>query len=272
MVTGTPYDSPSRPQVIDGTYLALPTVGPMTRAAIVVLAGGSGSRVGATDARGATLNKVYLPVAGRPLLAWSLDAAARTPGVARLILVVRADDAPTAHRLLAEYPCALPVEVVTGGDSRHRSEEAAVRHLALAIRAGELDVVAIHDGARPLADPALFAEVITTAAESGGAVPAVAAGPLVEATGPGGTSSGAHRQPVRLVRVQTPQAFRAAGLLDAFAAAARDGAEGTDTASTVEQFSDLVIQAVAGSATNLKVTYPADATVAEALLARRASA
>lgn len=244
----------------------------MTRAAIVVLAGGSGSRVGATDAQGAQLNKVYLPLAGRPLLAWSLDAAARTPGVTRLVLVVRADDAATAHRMLAEHPCPLPVEVVTGGDTRHRSEEAAVRHLALAIRAGEVDVVAIHDGARPLAGPDLFAEVITTAAESGGAVPVVSAGPLVEAVGSGGASTGAHRQPVRLVRVQTPQAFRAAGLLDAFAAAAREGVEGTDTASTVEQFSELVVLAVAGSATNLKVTYPADATLAEALLASRASA
>ena len=75
---------------------------------------------------------------------------------------------------------------------------------------------------------------------------------------------------------QMERAQRQAQIAAEQAAAANPGlattTTGTDTASTVEQFSDLVIQAVAGSATNLKVTYPADATVAEALLARRASA
>ncbi|MBL8930130.1 MAG: 2-C-methyl-D-erythritol 4-phosphate cytidylyltransferase [Kineosporiaceae bacterium] len=242
----------------------------MTRAAIVVLAGGGGSRLGATDERGEAINKVYLPLAGRPVIAWSLDAAARTPGVRRLVLVVRPQDAAAVRRLLADQPGASSLEVIDGGATRHASESAALAHLAEAIQAGELDVVAVHDGARPLAGTELFAEVIEVAAETGGALPAVAAGPLLSVDG--GPELAQATVDTRLVRVQTPQAFRARDLLRAFAAADHDGWQGTDTASTVERYSDLSVQVITGSATNLKITYAGDLPVAAALLASRASA
>ena len=73
--------------------------------------------------------------------------------------------------------------------------------------------------------------------------------------------------PRRLARVQTPQAFRAKDLLAAYAAAHAVGYQGTDTASSVEAYSDLVVQTVAGAPQNLKVTYPHDLVLAEQLLA-----
>ena len=74
-----------------------------------------------------------------------------------------------------------------------------------------------------------------------------------------------------LVTVQTPQAFRAAPLLEAYAAAERDGFVGTDTAACVAAYSvdpGLRLRAVDGEATNLKVTWPEDLPLAERLLAR----
>ena len=83
---------------------------------------------------------------------------------------------------------------------------------------------------------------------------------MVRATPDGISSAG------RMVRVQTPQAFRARALLDAYRQAAAEAFEGTDTSSCVERFTDVDVRVFAGTATNLKVTYARDVLVAAALL------
>jgi 2-C-methyl-D-erythritol 4-phosphate cytidylyltransferase len=232
-------------------------------AACVVLAGGSGSRVGAD------LNKVYLPLAGRRVISWSFHWAAQVSEIGHFILVVRPEDAELATRILDRDAPGLQVELVTGGDTRHASEQAALDRLADRIGSGAVRVVAIHDGARPLAGPALFRSTVTTAAAVGGAVPAVPAVGVLPVDADGRpivrAADGAGR-PRLLARVQTPQAFRAAGLVAGYAAAARAGYQGTDTASSLERFGDLTVQVVAGSPDNLKVTYPDDLRLAERLL------
>ncbi len=235
------------------------------RAAVVVLGGGSGTRLGAR------VNKVYLPLAGRRVLSWSLQWASQVPEVARFVVVVRPEDVDLAAEVLRLEASGLDVRMVVGGATRHESEDAALAHLAPYVEAGEIDVVAVHDGARPLAGPALFRSVVTTAHDVGGAVPALPALGVLPVGAEGrpdrtAASAGAGK---RLVRVQTPQAFRAKGLLAAYAVALDAGFRGTDTASTVEAFSDLVVQTVAGSAQNLKVTYPRDLFLAEQLLAAK---
>jgi 2-C-methyl-D-erythritol 4-phosphate cytidylyltransferase len=72
-----------------------------------------------------------------------------------------------------------------------------------------------------------------------------------------------------IASVQTPQAFRAVPLLDAFRRGHRDGFRGTDTSSCVEKYADLAIVGVAGSAENVKITFSDDLAVAELLLALR---
>jgi 2-C-methyl-D-erythritol 4-phosphate cytidylyltransferase len=233
------------------------------RAAVVVLGGGSGSRVGAG------VNKVYLPLAGRRVVSWSLQSAAQLPEVGALVLVVRGEDAELAEEVLRTEARGLDVRMVIGGAVRHESEDAALSDLAPAVENGEIDVIAVHDGARPLAGPSLFRSVITTARAVGGAVPALPAVGIVpvglDGQPSGAPSSGAAAH--RLVRVQTPQAFRAKDLLAAYAAAHDSGHRGTDTASSVCAFSGLLVQTVAGSRQNLKVTYPHDLVLAEQLLA-----
>jgi 2-C-methyl-D-erythritol 4-phosphate cytidylyltransferase len=233
------------------------------RAAVVVLGGGSGTRLGAG------VNKVYLPLAGRRVLTWSLLWASQVPEIGAFVVVVRPEDVDLAEEALRREARGLDVRLVVGGATRHESEDAALVHLAPYVEAGEIDVVAVHDGARPLAGPALFRSVVTTAQAVGGAVPALPAlGVLaVGADGQPGRGPGSAGAAQRLARVQTPQAFRAKDLLAAYAGALEARFQGTDTASTVEAFSDLVVQTVAGSRQNLKVTYPHDLVLAERLLA-----
>lgn len=236
-------------------------------AAAVVLAGGSGTRLGAGR------NKVYLSLAGRPVLAWSLATFARMPEIGPIVLVVRPADHAAAHALLRadDPPGLVDVEVVDGGTTRQESELCGLRRLADRITAGEVDAVLVHDGARPLMTEALARAVLDAARVHGGAVPGVPCGELAvvetvtESDGPCDPEDERLTGPAPsgLVAVQTPQGFRAAPLLAACDAAARAGFVGTDTASYVERFSRLSTRWVPGDERNIKITYPSDLRVAE---------
>jgi 2-C-methyl-D-erythritol 4-phosphate cytidylyltransferase len=226
----------------------------------VVLAAGLGTRVGADG------NKAYLPLAGRSMVAWSVAAVTQAPQIGRTVLVYRRGERDLAQQTVrAELPAAR-VELVGGGESRHASEFNVLRYLADDIESGAVDVVLIHDAARPLAGPDMFDVALSVAREFGGAIPALTIPDVVE-KGPGGVESTSGRG--RLVRVQTPQAFRALPLLNAYRAAATDGFEGTDTSSCIEKYTDLEVRTYPGEEGNLKVTYADDVAVAGRLLSRR---
>jgi len=232
------------------------------RVAVVVLAGGSGLRVGGDR------NKAYLPLAGRTAVGISLRTmAVATPGLLRLVLVVRADDVDLAETTLAEeFPHPpVPVELVTGGASRHGSEERALHHLEPAIRAGELDLVLIHDAARPLCSRALVSTLVDAAAAGGGAVPGLAVDDLAAVADDGSLVPLVGRH----VRIQTPQVFAAKPLLAAYHRAAEVGFEGTDTAACLERFSTLKVIYVPGEEQNFKITYPHDVALADEFVRRR---
>ena len=223
--------------------------------ALVVLAAGSGTRVGAG------MNKVLLPLTDTTVLGMSLRAALEVDDVHRIVLVVRPGEQTAVAEAVVPVLGTGAVLVVEGGATRHASEWAALTALRAEIEAGEIDVVAIHDGARPLASPELFATTIDIAREVGGAIPVV---PLTGVADRSGL-----RPHAGVVGVQTPQAFRAAELLAAHAAADTDGFEGTDTAACLAAYTDLRIAAVPSSPLNLKVTFAEDLAAAEALLADR---
>lgn len=236
------------------------TVLGMGAAVGVVLAAGLGTRMGADG------NKAYVPLSGRSMLAWSLSTLAELSEVSRTILVFRQGEVEPARDTVARELPDASVELVEGGDTRHSSEFNALRYLAADIETGAVDVVAIHDAARPLVEPEMFTTAISLAREFGGALPALPAVGLAR-EGQSGLESLADLG--LLVRVQTPQAFRAAHLLHAYRSAEHDGFEGTDTASCVERYTDAQIRTFPGRAANLKVTYARDVAVAQRLLAGR---
>ena len=225
------------------------------RAAVVVLAAGSGTRVGAE------VNKVLLPVAGVPVVARSVSTACSVPGVTRVVLVVRDGEQDDVRQAVEPHlrDAGPQVSMVTGGTTRHRSEWAALSHLAPAIEAGEVDVVAMHDAARPFAGVALYEAVLAAAERVGGAIPVAHLPDLV--------GDDDRDLPPDLVGVQTPQAFRAADLLAAHRRAEADGFEATDTAGILAAYTALAVAAVDSDEGNLKLTVAEDFRLAEALSA-----
>ncbi|NIJ13484.1 2-C-methyl-D-erythritol 4-phosphate cytidylyltransferase [Saccharomonospora amisosensis] len=228
-------------------------------AAGVVLASGAGTRVGAG------MNKVYLPLAGRRLVSWSLGAFARVPEIGVLVLVTRPQDTELVEWVLDREVDGTEVELVHGGDTRQESELKALRHLASRIDEGTVDTVLLHDAARPLVSPSLIAGVLHAAREHGGAIPGLPADDIVAVGGDGSTL--AKQPPGAIIRTQTPQGFRATPLLAAYEQAAREEFLGTDTASCMERFSGLPVRWVRGEQRNFKITYPHDLVIAEQVLA-----
>lgn len=228
--------------------------------AAVVLAGGNGTRLGADG------NKAYIPLAGRSLASWSLNAFGGLRAVGRRILVIRPEDRDIASELIDRELDDPSVEVIEGGVSRHGSEWAALTYLRDDIDRGKVDLILIHDAARPLVTRELVQAVIETAAESGGAMPGIVDNDL------GLVDDDGHLQPVlpsgrgSLVRTQTPQGFLAAPLISAYELAVADGFEGTDTVSTMLRYSNVKIRPVPGDTRNLKITYPQDLFTAEDFL------
>jgi 2-C-methyl-D-erythritol 4-phosphate cytidylyltransferase len=220
-----------------------------------MLAAGEGRRSGHHT------NKVLLPLAGRRVFTWSIRWARLLPEVTRTLLVIREQDRELVERTLDREVGPLGIEVVTGGDSRHGSEWEALKVLAPDIEAGEIDVVVIHDAARPLAGSDMWADVIDAAATWGGAIPADDHGQLASVDGSAPPDQ-------RIVAVQTPQAFAARPLLEAYRQAHVDGFVGTDTAACIERYADQSVRCVPGDAGNIKITFPDDLFIAERLLAK----
>lgn len=208
---------------------------------------------------GAAVNKVLLPLGDSTVLGTSLTTALAIEGVRRILLVVRDGDQEAVADAVVPLLGEREVGVVVGGATRHGSEWNALRALRSEIESGEIEVVVMHDAARPLASPQLYAATVAAARQHGGAIPVA---PLTHLVTRRLASAGDG-----LVGVQTPQAFRAADLLAAYAAATEDGADFTDTAGALERYAPHIrIAAVDSSALNLKVTYAEDLAAAEWLV------
>jgi len=217
-------------------------------AAVVILAAGSGSRVGAAT------NKVLLPLGTIPVLAWSVRDVLALDDVRRVLVVVRPGERDAVAEALAPHLGDGEIGIVEGGETRHASEWAALQALEPEIESGAVDVVAIHDGARPLAGRDLFTSTIEAARERGGAIPVVPLRGLLALDG--------RALPPELDGVQTPQAFRAPELLAAYTRADTDGFDGTDTAACLARYTDLPVVAVPSTPRNLKITFPEDLELA----------
>lgn len=215
--------------------------------AIVVLAGGVGTRVGAD------VNKTLLTIGGVAVVARSVQAALDAHPH-RVVVVVRPEERSAMESALTPVLGNDEIWLVDGGVERHDSEWHALQALAPLIEAETVNVIALHDAARPLVQPSLFETTIEAARAHGGAIP------VREIDHLRGSDHGS------LVAVQTPQAFRAKTLLACYRRASEVGFHGTDTAACVERFSDLRIIGVPGAAINIKVTYPEDIALAGTLL------
>ena len=223
---------------------------------LLIAAAGSGRRMGATG------NKLLLPVAGRSVLAWTLDAALACPAISWIGIVGQPVDAAAIAAIVAEAQPDLPVQWIEGGDTR---QESVSRGLA-ALPAAAAGVL-IHDGARCLVEPELLARC-AAAVQQGAAV--IAATPVTDTIkqvdGAGPITATPDRS--RLWAAQTPQGFPVQQLRAAHATATAQGWSVTDDAALFERLG-LGVQVLEAPASNIKLTTPFDLTVAAAVLASR---
>ena len=218
------------------------------------MAAGRGERLGGERP------KAFVVLAGRPMVAWSLVAIAAA-GVPRAIVAVPPGYGAAAEETLAAAAGGFPLgfALVEGGATR----SASVRNALAA--AGDVDAVAVHDAARPLAPPELFGATLAALEHADAAIAAARVTDTIKEAGPDGVVVRTHDRS-RLWAIQTPQAFRAAVLHRALDVSDDVLAQATDDAWLVERAGGSV-RVVESAPANFKVTTPHDLAVAERMLA-----
>ena len=221
----------------------------------MIAAAGSGERLGAGGP------KAFVELAGRPMLAWALVAMDATERVAAIVVAAPPGKEAEVERVAAE--AGVEVRAVAGGEYRSRSVALALEHV-------KTDAVVVHDAARPLVAAKLVDEVLRRLGADEDAAAVIAAAPVTDTIKEASVSRRVMRTPERsrMWAVQTPQAFRSAGLREAVAAHPDDLGRVTDDASLIEREGGEVLIHEA-PAENLKVTTPLDLRLAEMLLAER---
>lgn len=229
------------------------------RVVAVVLGAGQGMRMGQA------INKVFLPINGKPLIIYAIETFEHCPAVDEILLVAAAGEEDQLAKLARSAQCHKVRRVIQGGASRHASEQCALDALRPYIDAGEVDIILIHDGARPFISIEKVELLIKKARELGGAILAT---PLQEeehiAQVDGEQYIRRDFEGEQVWRAQTPQAFQAALLLKAYDQAHHDSFAGTDTAASLERIG-CPVSVVESDTTNIKITTAHDLLHAEKL-------
>ncbi len=223
------------------------------RVAAAVLAGGMGTRLG-----GGVL-KPFLTVFGHPLIHYSLKVFEAMPEVAAVRVAIPEEHGPALDRLLAPYPRRAYRGWVAGGATRAESALAVLK----ALEADAPDVVLLHDAARPVFQvPEVRALLAALPGHDGAVLGAPPVDTLWSVEGPEVRDVVERRGTVRAF---TPQAFPYATIREAYEKGLEEHFQGTDDASYVRRLGGDVVW-VEGSRLNIKVTYPEDLTLVEAIL------
>lgn len=222
------------------------------RIGLILAAGGLGTRLKATEP------KALLRLGDQTLVDRALAPFLLRDDLAAAVVAV--PDPAAAADLLGHMDPR--VRFVQGGADRQASVAAGLAAL------GQVDLILVHDAARPLIEDATVAAVIDAAGKFGAAVPALPIHDTVKEVAADGRVRGT---PARgaLVLAQTPQGFRADLLRRAHAEALAAGIRATDDAALVERLGEPVVL-VPGRRSNLKITTREDLVIAEAILAARA--
>lgn len=214
---------------------------------------------GKSERMGSDVDKVFLSLGTRPVLAYSLLAFEQCPLIDGVVLVVRKDRIDSARGLAQVFGCAKVRAVVAGGASRQDSVMNGLAELGDDVR-----VVAIHDGARPCVTPDLIAETVKSAKRCGSGVAAMKITDTIKEVDRGTLVSRTVDRS-KLWAVQTPQTFRVDVLAQAYRHIDKKGLSVTDEASAVEAIGEPV-HLVPSSLANIKITTPADLTLAATIL------
>lgn len=222
---------------------------PLKSCGVVIVAAGSASRMGGID-------KVMAPLGGEPMIVRTVRAFQECDAVKKIVVVTRQDLILPITSLCSGMDKVKAV--VAGGSSRQESV-----HLGLNALSGEVQLVAVHDGARPLATWQLIDRVIRAANTYGAAAPAIPVKDTIKVVQGGVVKMTPDRS--ELYAVQTPQVFDFDLLRGALKKVEQEQLQVTDDCSAVEQMG-MRVKIVEGDERNLKVTTPLDLKIAQMLL------
>ncbi|MCB9185211.1 MAG: 2-C-methyl-D-erythritol 4-phosphate cytidylyltransferase [Flavobacteriales bacterium] len=217
---------------------------------MIIVAGGSGSRMGAE------LPKQFIELKGKPILMHTLETMHDFDAQMQLILVLPEDQMDFWEQLCYKHEWRVPHDLANGGATRFLSVKSG-----LELVGG--DLVGVHDGVRPFVSHSVIRSCFDTAAGQVAAVPVV---PIIQSLRRlnGENNVAVDRSEFRAV--QTPQCFQTHALKSAFAAT--DRTDFSDDASVVEA-NGIKIQLVEGNAENIKITTPLDLELAGLIIGRR---
>ena len=225
---------------------------------VVIAAAGKGSRMGSTT------NKQYMLLKGTQVLSYSLDFFEKLPVVNQIVVVCARDEVEYCEEeIVKRFKYNKVAAVVPGGQERQDSVWAGLQQLG-----ADTELVAVHDGARPLLSAEVLTRLLAEAQEWGAAIPGIVSRDTVKL----GDRDGFVRQTLdrtSVYAIQTPQVFNYTELVTAYREAREEDFLGTDDASLFERYIGRV-KIVPGDFNNIKITTPQDMIVAEALVRGRA--
>jgi 2-C-methyl-D-erythritol 4-phosphate cytidylyltransferase len=219
----------------------------------IVLAAGRSTRMGGGP------NKQFIELLGKPLLYYSLAAFEQCPAVDTVVLVRRPDYARQAEQVVREFGFKKVAAYADGGAERQDSVGNGLNACE-----SRTDIVAVHDGARPLVTPALIESTIASARTFGTGIAATKVVDTIKEANEDKTVVRTVNR-TRLWAVQTPQTVKYSLLRDAYAKVFEKKLVVTDEAAAVELLGEKV-HLVETPFFNLKITTPSDLAIAEALL------
>lgn len=215
----------------------------------IVVAAGHSSRMG-------ELEKILLPLDGIPCLVYSLSNLSACPYVREIVIVTRRDLLVQISELVKEYRLERVSKIILGGSSRMESVQNGLVEID-----ERVPYIAVHDGARPFASPALITRVIEAGERHKAAAPALPVRDSLRRQTGSGTQS-VERE--GLFAVQTPQVFDADLLRAAIVKAINEEQSYSDDCSAVEALG-LAVYLTEGDPRNMKLTLPEDLAMMEGI-------
>jgi len=221
---------------------------------VVIAAAGKGSRMKSG------INKQYMLLNSRPILSYSLDFFEKLDIVEQIVVVTGEHELDYCEQeVIKRFKYNKVSAVLPGGKERQDSVLIGLHKLG-----PDTDLVAVHDGARPLLSSGLFFRLFKQAEEWGAAIPGIPSKDTLKMVD-GESFVRQTLDRTSVYAIQTPQIFKYAELMTAYQKAYEENFQGTDDASLFERYIGRV-RVVEGEYNNLKITTPEDLIIAEALL------
>lgn len=223
----------------------------------LIVAAGKGTRMGAQG------GKQFLPLAGKPVLAYTLAAFQQAASIDVIIVVTAEENFDRCLSVIKTHNIAKADRVVIGGAER---QDSVHNGLKAALEFENVRVAVVHDGARPLVEPHLIDTAIARLVDCEGVVVGIPAKDTIKLVEDSYVIETLNRS--KTWQVQTPQAFLFEPLLRAHEKAKAAGFLGTDDSMLMER-NGSKIKVILGSEENIKITTPIDLVLAEAILRNR---